>query len=304
MTIYLSLLLSGLLFALQFDVDKYYQSNKPLGIRYPIAYALFGKISSTVILFAVALIAGKAFSFNGYTFLAGAAIAILNLAVTIFGMKVLSFGSVVSYTVAIMIGGMAVPAVFGAAVLGEPFGVNRIAAFIMIAAAVILSVGKNGKKLSAKEILFYAVVFISNGLIGVFTSLHVSVWAKDVPVTVFSLISSAEAAVIYVPVLFIAIICEKRKRQDEQTEKPVKDNNLLRSLSPAASGALNGVANLLIVVGAAADGIGSVVTYPLSTGGTVFFSLITSAIFYKEKITVKKAISAALIVTALIVYVL
>ncbi|MDY2900824.1 MAG: hypothetical protein SOT09_02255 [Candidatus Borkfalkiaceae bacterium] len=304
MAIYLSLLLSGLLFALQFDVDKYYQTNKPLGIRYPIAYALFGKISSTVILFAVALISGKAFSFNGYTFLAGAAIAILNLTVTIFGMKVLSFGSVVSYTVAIMIGGMAVPAVFGAAVLGEPFGVSRIAAFIMIAAAVILSVGENGKKLSAKEILFYAVVFISNGLIGVFTSLHVSAWAKDVPVTVFSFISSAEAAVIYVPVLFIAIICEKRKRQDEQTEKPVKDKNLLRSLSSAASGALNGVANLLIVVGAAADGIGSVVTYPLSTGGTVFFSLITSAIFYKEKITVKKAISAALIVTALIVYVL
>lgn len=304
MKIYLSLLLSGLLFALQFDVDKYYQANKPLGGKHTIAYALFGKISATAVLFAVVMISGESFSFNGYTILAGAAIAILNLSVTIFGMKVLSFGSVVSYTVAVMIGGMTVPAAFGAFALGEPFGFNRITAFFMIAAAVLLSVDGSGKKLTAKEILFYAAVFFSNGLIGVFTSLHVSVWAKDVPVSVFTFISNAEAAIIYAPALIAAIVSEKRKRTGEAEQFTAKRKPTTVKLSPAAAGVLNGVANLLLAFGAAADGIGSVVTYPLGTGGTVLFSLITSALFYKEKITFKKAAGAALIVAALIVYVL
>lgn len=130
--IYFVLLLSGLLFAFQFATDKYYQLQKPLGERHTIAYALIGKIAASVLFLAVALISGVAFWCNFYTFIIGAGIALLGLAVTVYGMRVLAIGSVSTYTVSIMIGGMAVPAVFGAAVLSEPFGINRIFAFVMI----------------------------------------------------------------------------------------------------------------------------------------------------------------------------
>ena len=195
----LLLLLSGALFAVQFCINKFFQLYKPPGNASSTLYALLGKVAAIAVFFFCVLLSGAAFWGNGYTVLAGAAQALLNLAVTIIGVHALNVGSVEMYTVSMMIGGMAVPAVFGACFLGEKVTVTRVAAFLLIAFAVVLSAKGEKKKLTWKAVLFYAALFLCNGFMGVFTALHTNIWGKDVNDFTFMFVTSVTAALCYLP---------------------------------------------------------------------------------------------------------
>lgn len=304
----LLLLLSGALFAVQFCINKFFQLYKPPGNASSALYALFGKVAAVVVFFFCVLFQGAAFRGNGYTVLVGVAQALLNLAVTIIGVYALKIGSVGMYTVSMMIGGMAVPAVFGACFLGEKVTVTRAAAFFLIAIAVVLSAKGEKKKLTRKAVMFYVALFLCNGFMGVFTSLHTNIWGKDVNDFTFMFVTSAAAAVCYLPAWLIF-----RKRELGQTEtatfSPLYNNltsrrKALYFLSPFLFGALNGIANLFIVIGTADVKIGSIVSFPLVTGGTILFTSLLSLLFYREKHEWKTLVGNALIIVALIIFVL
>ncbi|MGN1053505.1 MAG: hypothetical protein ACI4SH_08980 [Candidatus Scatosoma sp.] len=304
----LLLLLSGALFAVQFCINKFFQLYKPPGNASSVLYALLGKVAAVAVFFFCVLTNGAAFWGNAYTVLAGVAQAFLNLAVTIIGVHALNVGSVGMYTVSVMIGGMAVPAVFGACFLGEKVTVTRVAAFLLIAVAVLLSANGEKKKITRKAILFYAALFFCNGFMGVFTALHANIWGKDVNSFTFMFVTSAAAAICYLPAWLLL-----RKREPAQTaaaflpplyKQMSPRRKTLYFFSPFLFGGLNGAANLFIVVGTADAAIGSVVSFPLVTGGTILFTSLLSRLFYGEKPDWKTVFGNALITVALIVYVL
>ena len=304
----LLLLLSGALFAAQFCINKFFQLYKPPGNASSALYALFGKVAAVVVFFFCVLLSGTTFWGNGYTVLAGVAQALLNLAVTIIGVYALNVGSVGMYTVSMMIGGMTVPAVFGAGFLGDKVTVSRIAAFFLIAIAVVLSAKGEKKKLTRNAVLCYAALFFCNGFMGVFTALHTNIWGKDVNDFTFMFVSSSAAAVCYLPAWFLL-----RKRETTQTDAAFlpprykqlsSRRKMLYFLSPFLFGGLNGVANLFLVVGTADATIGSVVSFPLVTGGTILFTSLLSRLLYGEKSDWKALIGNALIMVALFIFVL
>lgn len=304
----LLLLLSGALFAVQFCINKFFQLYKPPGNSSSALYALFGKVTAVVVFFFCVLMNGAAFWGNGYTVLAGVAQALLSLAVTVIGLYALNIGSVGMYTVSMMIGGMAVPAVFGACFLGEKVTVTRVAAFLLIAVAVIFSAKGEKKKLTRKAVLFYVSLFFCNGFMGVFTALHTNIWGRDVNDFTFMFVASASATVCYLPAW---LIFRKREtgRMGTAPFTPICRNMSSRQktlyfLSPFLFGCLNGVANLFIVIGTADATIGSVVSFPLVTGGTILFTSLLSRLFYGEKPDWRTITGNALIIVALIVFVL
>ena len=79
---------------------------------------------------------------------------------------------------------------------------------------------------------------------------------------------------------------------------------MLYFLSPFLFGGLNGVANLFLVVGTADATIGSVVSFPLVTGGTILFTSLLSRLLYGEKPDWKALVGNALIMVALFIFVL
>lgn len=308
MTTCLLLLLSGILFAVQFNANKYFQLYKPDGNSSAVCFALLGKASSAVLFFLCVLLSGEPFTANGYTLLVGGAQAFLNLAVMVFGVYVLKIGSVGAYSVSVMIGGMAVPVLFGACFFDEKMSPARGAALILIAVAVVLSAKGEKKNLTVKAFLLYAVLFLCNGFMGVFTALYTNLWGKGTGDFTFMSVTSAVAVACYLPVLAIARRRERKRGNPPDGESSCR--NLTRKqkvffrLSPFLSGALNGVANLFIVIGTASEGIGSVVSFPLVTGGTILFTSIFSRLFYGEKQSRRTIVGNLLILASLIVFVL
>ncbi|MBQ5930592.1 MAG: hypothetical protein IIX02_07360 [Clostridia bacterium] len=304
----LLLILSSSLFAVQFCINKFFQLYKPPGNASSALFALFGKVAAVVVFFFCVLLSGTTFWENGYTVLAGVAQAFLNLAVTVIGVYALNIGSVGMYTVSMMIGGMAVPAVFGACFLGEKVTVTRVAAFFLIAVAIVLSAKGEKKKLTRKAVLFYAALFFCNGFMGVFTALHTNIWGKDVNDFTFMFVTSTAAAVCYLPA-WLFLRRKEIRRTETATVSPL-DSTLsprrktLYFLLPFLFGVLNGVANLFIVVGTADAAIGSVVSFPLVTGGTILFTSLLSHLLYGEKTDWKTLVGNALIMVALIIFVL
>ncbi len=302
----LLMLLAGLMFAVQFCFNKYFQKYKPPGETSSVLFAMLGKIASAAFFFVCILFGARDFWGNNYTLLVGAVQAALNLIITVVGVKVLAEGSMALYTVAMMIGGMAVPVVFGVFYFGDAFGWLRAAAFVLIAAAVVLSASGERKRPTVKACIMYAALFLCNGFIGVFTALHTNVWGKGMPDVTFMFTTSVAAAVCYVPVL-LAVGLRERRAEDGNYAVRLPDNGACRALyrfSPALAGVFNGLGNFLIVIGTAADGIGSAVTFPLVTGGTVLFTALTALLFYKERPGLRKWIGIALIPVALIIFII
>ncbi len=299
---HLLLLLSGLLFAAQFCVDKYYQTYKPDTQSSSVLYALSGKAAATAVFFVCTFVSGDALFGNIYTLLVGIVQAALNLIIILDGMRVLSEGSVAAYTITMMIGGMAVPAVFGICFLGDKITVIRIAAFVLIAAAVTLSVRGEKKKIRPVVLLLYTALFVCNGAIGIFTALHTNLWGVDIPYFTFMLAASSVAAAGYLPIFGIMNLRERKKLPLPPPSLPGNTAALFYRISPFAAGILNGAANLLIVIGTAASETGSAVTFPLVTGGTVLFTTVLARLFYKEKLCAGKCIGIAMIIAALTLF--
>lgn len=304
MLIYFLLLLSGFLFALQFAINKYFQTYKPNGETSSIVYSLIGKVAATLVFLLLILIRNEPFFGNKYTFLVGLIQAILNLLIMVFGIKVLAIGSVSFYTIAMMIGGMTIPVIFGVFLLNDNFGFLRFLAFILIAIAVILSFIGEKKKLSFKAFILYAIIFLSNGFIGVFTALHSNLWGKDISSLTFMFNTSLVASIFYIPILLFYYFYEHKKH----LIIPEKSLNIKEKIfyysSFTIAGILNGLANYLIVIGTVNNSVGAAATYPLITGGTILFSVFISALLYREKATLKKIFGALLIVVALIIFII
>lgn len=302
--IYFLLILSGLLIALSFCVNKYFQEYKPAGETSSVLYTLLGKVAATAFFLVLALATGAPLWGNGYTLLVGLAHAVLNLFIMIFGIRVLAVGSVAAYTVSMMIGGMAIPVLFGVFLFRDPFGPMRVAAFCLIAVAVALSMRGEGKKLRLRALLFYAIIFACNGFIGVFTALHSNLWGAGVSDITFMFTASWVASLFSLPVLGGFFFAERKKAPLPRRPFPSRLKKTLYYLTPALAGILLGVANYLIVIGTAADDIGSVATFPITTGGSILFTVLLSAIFYREKLGLQKLLSALLILAGLTLFIL
>lgn len=303
--IYFLLLLSGLLFALQFCTNKYFQSCKPDGETSSVSFTLLGKAAATAVFFVCLLCRHTALFGNGYTILIGVLQAALNLIIMLLGIKVLAIGSVGTYTVFMTIGGMSVPAVFGVCFLGDELRYTQLLAFVLIVVAVILSARGEKKKLSLKALIFYLLLFFGNGMYGALTALHTNRLGVEVPDVTFMFVTSWVAVLCTLPVSAAVYVKEKKAGVMTAQRSELKPAaKALYRRSPYLSGILNGVANLLIVIGTTADGIGSVVVFPLMTGGTILFTTIFSWLFYKEKPSGGKWISVALILAALVIFIL
>lgn len=300
---YFLLVSAGLLFAAQFCTDKYYQKFKPVTSASSVIYALFGKAAAAAVFLLCVVFGGNPLLGNAYTLTVGVIQAVLNLIIIVFGLRVLSDGSVAIYTVAMMIGGMALPAVFGICFLGDKITFLRVAAFLLIAAAVPLSAKGEKKKITPKAFLLYAALFVSNGAVGVFTALHANVWGADISYFTFMFDTSVAATLCYIPVA-AAIALRTRAIQAEPAAlpNPAKPASaILHRASPFVAGILNGAGNLLTVIGSASE-TGSAVTFPLVTGGTVLFGMIAAKLFYREPLGAGKCVSCALIVVALVLF--
>ena len=304
------LLTSGLLFALSFIVNKFFQRMKPSGETASMFYLFIGKAFASALFFLCVVFEGNVcYAFgNKYTVLTGILQTLLNIVIMLFGIKVLSVVSVSLHTTFLMIGGMALPVLFGTIFLQEEITVLRLIAFIAITASIIISATGEKQKITVKAVAYLLIIFAANGAIGILTLIHSNLSGKDISFNSYMFSTSFICTALTLPACFLLKKREERSIPKIYLFSPVgksfstKKELIFYYISPALSGILNGLANLLIVTGTATEGIGATATYPLSTGGTILFTSLLSLVLYKEKLELKKIIGLVLIILALIAF--
>ena len=282
---YLLLLAATALFSIQFVFNKIYQ--REVGATFA-ASCCFAVISAAVFGLAMLIVNRFSVGFTPFSALLALWATANGMLCGYFGILALSVSDLAKYSLWLMLGGMAVPFVYGILINGDAFTWQKAGCFLLIAAALFLNSrgGRAEKKGGALARISYAAIFLFNGLGGVIATIHQSPanTGLAVPTTDYTIICTAFSFAASGSVLLI--------RRIRGRPFPGKGRVTRKALFAAgAYGLVNGVANLLLMI--SIRHLEPSVQYPIITGGCVVLSVVFGLLF-REKITARKCACAGI----------
>ncbi|MBR5539172.1 MAG: hypothetical protein IKU61_04665, partial [Clostridia bacterium] len=209
-------------------------------------------------------------------------LAIDSIFIVVFSAKVFLVANMSVYSTFMMLGGMALPFVFGFCI-GEEFTLGKAIGFVLIAVASLFSTDFKSKS-SRAAIKYYIGVFVCNGMSGVLSTINMRLPVHSQS-GAFVLITNAWKLVICLAV--IAIIVAKTKRKLLVAPKSAFAFASIHAV-------ISTIGSLLIMI--SLEVLDASVQYPLITGGTMVFSTLLCFV-RREKLTARDII-AVLIATA------
>lgn len=277
---YLMLVSAAILLSLDFAVNKYYQSFAGTGAKAAFLFnSLLGAFTA-LIFFAFN---GFKLSFTPYSFAMASLMSLAVMCYNVIGFKILRSGSMATYTLFLMSGGMMVPYIFGIFFLDEPFSVLRTVALLFILTGIFVS-APAGKRINTKILLMCISVFFINGLTSIISKLHQTE-------AVYGAVNSCEfvilGAIFKCIISAVLFLLMNKKSPSGKTGVP-----LLYIGTSLASALFGGLAFLLQLIGA--SNIPATLLYPFITGGTIVFSSVTGILLFKEKVSKRTIFSVTL----------
>lgn len=265
------LMLSVVMFSLQFLFNKRFEEEQGTSVSAAMLFTLYSSIGGFVLLLVPngCRIACSAFSLWMATIY-----AVVGILYTIAGIKAIGEVNLSAYSVFAMLGGMLLPSLYGILFCGEDISVMKLMCYILMAGALVFAI--DFKKKSGK-IIYYAAVFVLNGMVGVVSAMHQS-GATAVDSSSFLMLARIISAVIAIPFCLF------------------KSHELKKTTVKAASysvgyAVLCTVGNLLVLI--ALKHLPASVQYPIITGGVMLVSLVIS-VLRKEGVTRKNVISVSI----------
>ena len=330
---YVLLFLSALIFASQFFVTRQYQMRNGTGFLGSVKLSFFAYLTIAVFFFVKGCLTKGTlnFGFTWFTFAITLLIAVVSLSCVYMGIKVLSVGDMSIYSVFMMLGSLILPSLVGVIVYEEPLTPLKAIALLLMFTAIIFSVSSVDKnKLTLKALLYYVGIFIMNGMIGVFFTVHQNqpemtaavmntadglVVNNDVFMTWYGISTVLLSGVIYgVWYLLKKVKPQLFKQQDcfddvsVGVEATIADKKTLVKAFwitvglSAIYGLCNGVGDYFIAIATQPNALGASVTFPIINGGTIVFSTLSGIVFFKEKLTVSTIISLVIVVVSTVLF--
>ena len=260
---YFFVMLSAVLFSLQFLCQQKYEEDYGVGISKAIGFSLYKGLAVTVMML---ILSGFKPGFSWFSFWISGVYALCYILMIYFAQKAFSVANLSIFSVFTMLGGMLLPFIVGVGFYGEDINTIKIICCVLVVIAVLMNIEKGtGNK---KAFLYYMVVFLLNGSIASISKIHESSGFEIVNPQSFMMISGIWTIVICA--VWLLAIGEKM---------PIfKGKGLLYS---GGDGLLNGVGDMLLLI--SLSKLDASVQYPLVTGGVMVFSTVISVI-RREKI--------------------
>ena len=317
---YLLLFVSALIFSSQFLITKQYQRYKGESLYTTVKLSLFAYLTIAAFFFVKGCIVGGGlvFGFSWFTFAMTLGIGVVALLNVYMGIKVLAVGDMSVYSVFMMLGSLLMPTFVGLIFYEESFGWLKGIAIALMFGAIVLSVsGVEKGKFGWKALLYYIGIFVTNGLIGVFFTVHqnnapLTAGATRGPDGTYAVNSDVFmtwyglSTVLLTSVLLVVLSVRRSKIPQEKREGdlpvPGKAMAVFLALIPSLYGICNGLGDYFIALATAPGAVGSSVTFPIINGGTILFSTIIGWILYKEKIKGKVVASMGLVLVSTILF--
>ena len=330
---YVLLFLSALIFASQFFVTRQYQLRNGTGFLGSVKLSFFAYLTIAIFFFVKGCLTTGTlnFGFTWFTFGITLLIAVVSLSCVYMGIKVLAVGDMSIYSVFMMLGSIILPSFVDLVFYYAPEKLSwlKAVALLLMIIAIIFSVSSVDKnKLTLKAILYYIGIFVMNGMIGVFFTIHQNqpeltaavmqtadelVVNNDVFMTWYGISTVLLTGVIYGLCYFVKPIKSKLSELDgvdsgnegvavvEGKESAMKA--LLITIGLAAIyGLCNGVGDYFIAIATQPNAMGASVTFPIINGGTIIFSTLSGVVFCKEKLTVSTIISMVIVVVSTVLF--
>ncbi len=280
-------LFTGIIFfVLNFVMDKFFQSADQVAAEDAAGYSVIENMF------------GAKMEYIWLPILLATGMAVCGFIYNLIGFKMMAKGSLATYTMFLMTGGMMIPFVFCLIFLGEYNGVVSlifsIIGLLVMAAGVIAQNYSKEKKGTDKSLIILGVfVFLLNGCVSVFSKVHqfnpagesvTSDPVIQVPATWADMTVNAEVFVMisgFVKFICctVALLVILGKNKADFKALPVGKVLPVIALSAVASG----TSYLFQLLGAAK--LNGTILYPLVTGGCIVFTALGGWLVYKEKPT-------------------
>lgn len=279
---YAIITISVIMFGVQFLFNDKYQKEAGSGVAPTFVFSF---LSSVVGLFCLLVINKFEFGFTPFTLIMASIAAINLLLYTFCSLKAFEHINLSLYSIFAMLGGMVLPFFAGIIFYDEPLTIQKAGCLLLITLALVFTAEKGEKK---KGIIYYAGVFVLNGMAGVISKAFQSAPYEKCNAAVFSIWMAIVGAVISGAVLIFM-----RKSIVKPNKKAV--------LCTVGYGVLNKIANYLLLVALAV--LPASVQYPFVTGGTMVVSTVISALC-GQKPSKKEIFAVALSFAGIIVLIM
>ncbi len=250
-------IISVLMFGSQFYLNDRYQKENGTGAN---SVFIFSFIGAAVGVIALSLINLFDFSFTRFTLIWAFVSALNAVLCSICSLKALQKVNLSVYSLFSMLGGMLLPFVAGVAFYNESITIAKIVCVIFVLCALLITV--SWKEKTGGEI-YYVGVFILNGMSGVLSKVYEDAAYPKVSSAGYSL----WMAIMSLFITGIALLAIRKR---------LKAPNLKAILYSAGGGALNRIANFLLLIALAV--LPASVQYPFVTGGVIIVSSLIAAL--------------------------
>lgn len=274
------LTLASVMFGFQFFFKQSYKKNYHEEDNLK-AMAVFNAGSGIIGLISLLVINGFKFEYTHFTLIMATIKTIFGMTFAYCSLKALGKINLSLFSVLSMLGGMALPFVSGILFHGEPLTIGKAVCFIIITAALFLTVKKGDGK---NEWIYYVGVFVCNGMSGVISKIYTAADFPKASPAGYSILGSILGLVFALAILVI--------------RKPdFKKLNVKSVAGIFGSGIFNRVANWMILV--ALTYLPASSQYPFITGGTMVVSTAIALITH-QKPTKKEIAAVGLSMVAMI----
>ncbi|MBP3330096.1 MAG: EamA family transporter [Clostridia bacterium] len=250
---YVMILAAVVMFGFQFFLNDDYEKKNGNNLTSSMMF-IFG---SSLVGFVILLGINKfRFEFTYYTLFMAVVTALNMMACLFCSMKALARINLSLYSIFSMLGGMLLPFFAGILFYEEKLTLGKILCFIIVTLALFVTFQK-GK--SAKGFIYYAGIFVFNGMSGVLSKIFQESTFEKTSAAGYSVLSALMTVVIAGIILLFNI---------KKVSLPKRNS----FLSLAGYGFLNKVANYLLLIALAH--VPASTQYPMVTGGVMIVSTV------------------------------
>jgi len=271
--IIVSVVMFGVSFLLK---DVYRKLRSGSGLKMSLQFTLLSSIAGLV---GLLIINGLKFEFTPFTFILSLCSVVSSVCMNYCGFKALGMINLSLYSVFMMLGGMVLPFLQGILFFDEDITVGKIVCFVFICVALALTVEPKDKK--AKGTIYYIVIFVLNGMSGVFSKIFTAAPFEKTSAAGYSILK-ATCSIVVVTILLLLFF---RKKGDTP---PMRFKDIAVG---SAKGIVNTIANFFLVIALAH--VDASIQYPMVTGGVMIVS--TLICFFGKNKPSKKELLAVLL---------
>ncbi len=271
---YAKVLLSVVLLAICFIVQKIYQKGSTSSNESGVLFSIVSACCSVVVL---VLLNGFSLGITWYSLINAGVKAMCGLLYSILGFQIMREGKVAFYMLFLMSGGMLVPAIWGWLFLSEPVKLLHVIGVVVIVISIVLS-NSGTSHPTTKTLLKCCAVFLLNGFVSVFSKLHqINTSYNAVGTTEYAMLGTLASLLMSMALLSALVVKNKNGKELCTCLRP---RTLL--LIPLYS-AIGTVSSLLQLDGA--KNLPASVLYPMITGGTIVLTGLFALLFFGERLS-------------------